>query len=258
MPESASPGCLAIDPNHIGERTLEGEMDFEGGSQPYRVLLPSTYGEETKAWPLVFALHPNGQTMGLNFWNDIDGDTNNEVNPGIIDSADGRAIVLTPASIDGFWRNDGDREPHLSMMDNLYDYAINNLCIDTDRVYSIGHSGGAGFSAHLGCEREYVKGFACNGGISYFGTDEAVENNDCVHSPEAWFGWGQDENGGVSLFDAYRAMHGCQDASPNFDDDPPCVDLECDTGRMRFCRPPGGHGWPGFVTGDVLDFLLQE
>ena len=259
LPPTASEGCTAINPDHVGERTLEGMISFEGGERPYRVLLPSTYGEETRAWPLVFALHPNGQRMGLNFWDDDPNSTNNEVNPGIIDAADDRAIVLTPASIDGFWNRGGDRDAHVSMLDNLYEFAEANLCIDKDKVYSIGHSGGAGFSAHMACNREYIKAFACNGGISYFGTDDDVRGGDCVHEPKAWFGWGQNEGGGVSLFNAYRSMHGCKEASPNFDDKPvPCVDLECDTGRMRFCRPPGGHGWPDGVTQDVLGFLLED
>lgn len=260
LPESASAGCMAAEPLHMGERTVEDMVTFDGGEQPYRILLPTGYGEEQKAWPLVFALHPNNQHMGLNFWNDVDGDTNNEVMPEIIPAADGRAIVITPSSFrrgDGnqVWNQEQHLDPHLAMFDELFEIAKRDLCIDTERVYSMGHSGGASFSAILGCRREYIKAIGVNSGAWYFNTDDAVTGGGCVGSADAWVAFGQEENRG-SIRDAYRQMHGCDAADPDFGDDPPCVDLTCDDGRMRHCRSAGGHAWVDWVSEDILDFFL--
>ena len=223
----------------------EAQHDFslDGWDRYYILYLPTHYDPD-RPWPLVLALHPNGGDTG--FWDDTDGDR------AIRTLAKQDAIVVLAQSHQGEWRDD------VSLEEAYFEHVIaelkNGLCVDENRIFSMGFSGGGSFSGVLGCTRTDIRAIASAGAVIYF--DEAT----CVGAPAAWVSIGVNEliEAREDFRDHWVTTGACvatsQPTAPA-----PCVaydDCAPDT-PVHYCEHPGGHEWPDFATQAVWDFFKQ-
>jgi len=247
-PPVGSPGCGMKPTLEDGEQQLM----LDGNDRRYVLRLPENYDPETP-WPLIFALHGNGGNPG--YW-DGGGDRN------IREAFATEAILVIPEAINNAWRDYGAPEDtwpegielELNFFDTVYDTMQNELCIDTENVFSMGFSGGGSFSGVLGCRRDYIRAMAVGGSVIYF------EPEDCVATPAAWITIGDGElNAGREAFrDFFRDEAGCAEASMPGDPDG-CVDYDgCGAETpVTFCAHPAGHVWPSIGTDATKAFFQQ-
>lgn len=245
--EVGSPGCGAA------EQLAEGEHQFtiDGLDRRYFVRLPQNYDSEV-AWPLIFALHGNGGDPG--YWDDIGGDR--DVRTAFADEA----ILIIPEAINNAWRDYNQPSEtwpagmvlELNFFDAVLETASNELCIDTDNVFSMGFSGGGSFSGVLGCQRDYIRAIAVGGSVIYF--DDA----DCVSSPAAWITIGEQEftDGRAEFRDFFVDAGGC-DMTSTPDAPEGCEAYDsCDLDTpVTYCSHPGDHVWPDFGTDATRTFF---
>ena len=238
--EVGTPGCRAPEP------LAEGEHGFtlDGLERRYIVRLPQSYSPD-RTWPLIFALHGNGGNP--NYWDQTGGDR--DIRTAFADEA----ILIIPEAINNAWR-DYDADPstwpagmelELDFFDTVYETARNELCIDTDNVFSMGFSGGGSFSGVLGCRRDYIRAIAVGGSVIYF------NHEDCTEKPAAWITIGDGElNGGrIAFRDFFVQNAGCDETSTPGEPQG-CVDYDaCDAGSpVTYCSHPAGHVWPSIGT----------
>jgi predicted esterase len=247
-PPTMTPGCTN------GMTLAEGEHTFmlDGYDRRYIARLPQNYAPD-KSWPLIFALHGNGGDT--DYWDTIGGPR--DIRTAFADEA----ILIIPVAINNAWRDYDAPEDtwpelmelELNFFDTVYEQAKNELCIDTDNVFSMGFSGGGSFSGVLGCRRDYVRAIAVGGSVIYF------ELEDCTETPAAWITIGDGEL--VPAREAYRDFFrdhaGC--AETGSEGVPAtCTDYDgCgpDT-PVTFCSHPGDHVWPpGFGTDATKAFF---
>lgn len=244
---SGTPGCEVAQPPADGEHLITSD-DLE---RRYVLRLPQNYSTD-RAWPLIFALHGNGGNP--DYWDQTGGDR--DIRTAFADEA----ILIIPEAINNAWR-DYDADPstwpagielELNFFDLVYQTAHNELCIDTDNVFSMGFSGGGSFSGVLGCRRDYVRAIAVGGSVIYF------EEENCTEQPAAWITIGEGEftNGRAAFRDFFVAHAGCDDTSmPGAPAG--CVDYDnCDVDHpVTFCSHPADHVWPTIGTDATREFF---
>jgi polyhydroxybutyrate depolymerase len=125
---ATSAGCTAA-----GLPEGDATVTVGGMTRAYRLHLPAGYTAE-RAWPLVLALHPNGSDVG--YWDSADRHLRATIA--------NKAIVVLAAARAGDWR--GDLPADLAYFDALIARLESNLCVDTQRIFSMGFSGGGSFS----------------------------------------------------------------------------------------------------------------
>ena len=253
LPVAQSAGCEAAAPLPSGPATL----DVAGDQREYKVYLPSNYGEIDQVWPLVLALHPNGQRNGIDYWD----------SRGVAEAADRRAVVVAGVSaLDDQdrqeWRYEPNKERNLAYVDALLEHVKQNLCIDERRIFVLGFSGGGSFSTVLGCLRDDYRAIASGSGILYFELLD-MQPEECVGKPAAWVNFGSEEstNQRVELRDFWRRRNECDLAEaggPDRGGDPPCSEYGCEAGRVVHCSHTGGHIWPEFGSQHAIDFFLEH
>lgn len=244
-----TPGCAARAPLPDGEATIE----VQGTTRRYRIRLPRNYAGGGP-WPLVLALHPNGNA-GFGYW-DADGGKR----PLRARLADEAVLVVPLGRSKGAddkgkeqfdWR--GDVPADLAFFDALLTRLKEGLCLDENRLFSMGFSGGGSFSAVLGCHRKDIRAFAAGGAVSYF--DPAA----CQGTPAAWITIGKGEltDKRIALRDFWRTRAGCQpEERPT--EPAPCVAYRC-PGRtpVTYCEHAAGHEWPDFGTSAAWAFFAR-
>jgi len=242
-----TPGCTAKDPLADGEHTIMvGELE-----RRYVVRLPQNYSSDGQ-WPLIFALHGNGGNPG--YWDATGGDR--DIRTAFADEA----ILIIPEAVDNQWRNyDADpatwpagMERELEFFDAVYETVGQQLCIDTDNVFSMGFSGGGSFSGVLGCRRDYIRAIAVGGSVIYF------EEEDCTEQPAAWITIGEGElvDGRIAFRDFFVQHAGCADTSmPGSPEG--CVDYDTCAAEtpVTYCTHPAGHVWPTIGTDATREFF---
>lgn len=236
---SASPGCVD------GEGIPEGESTFmlNAQSRRYIVHLPVGYTRDKK-WPVVLALHPNGGD--ITYWDVTSGERN------IRAQVENDAILIVAEDITNNWPD--DLETELTYFDTILTRVKDELCVDTDEIFSMGFSGGGSFSGVLGCRRDDIRAIAIGGAVMYF--DPA----DCVNTPAAWVTIGTLEliQGRADFRDFWRDKAGCE-ATTMPTEPSPCVAYDgCDaTTPVQYCQHPGDHIWPSFGTEATWKFFQQ-
>jgi poly(3-hydroxybutyrate) depolymerase len=242
-----TPGCDVEVPPEDGEHTFT-LADIE---RRYVLRLPENYTNE-QAWPLIFALHGNGGNPG--YWDAVGGDRD------IRTAFAQEAIIIIPEAINNAWR-DYDADPstwpagielELDFFDTVYETAKNELCLDTENVFSMGFSGGGSFSGVLGCRRDYIRAIAVGGSVIYF------EIEDCTETPAAWITIGEMEYtaGREEYLFFFRDHAGCEETS--MPGDPKgCVDYDgCGAATpVTYCSHPAGHVWPAIGTDATKAFF---
>jgi poly(3-hydroxybutyrate) depolymerase len=215
-------------------------------ARKYRVRLPKNYAKE-KAWPLVLALHPNGNS-GIGYF---DGDER-PVRALLAE----KAVLIVPLArpLDGGFDWRGNLPADLAFFEALLTKAKAELCIDEARIFSLGFSGGGSFSGVLGCHRKDIRAIATAGAVAYY------DAKDCVGTPAAWITIGQGELAAnrTSFRDFWRDRNKCMTASMATEPSPCVAYNGCPTDKpVHYCQHPGGHIWPGFATKAAVDFFLK-
>jgi polyhydroxybutyrate depolymerase len=221
----------------------EGAQDIDVGdlTRSFVTRKPTGY-DAKKPWPLVLALHPNGSNSS--YWDVTTGAR--AVRPLLQNSA---VLVLGQARNDD-WR--GDVPLDLGYFDALIAEVEARLCIDKQRIFAMGFSGGGSFAGALGCYRKDIRAIAAGGAVIYF------TPADCVGTPAAWITIGDDEavQGRLDYRDFFRDSAGCSATSSNVAPSP-CVAYDCpDPERpVQFCSHVGGHEWPDFGSAAAVAFF---
>lgn len=142
-----------------------------------------------------------------------------------------------------------------AFFDALYDHLLGNLCVDTDRVFSTGHSFGGYMSNYLGCYRADVLSAIAPvaGGPPWISCDVPIA---------AWITHGTNDgtvdfSEGEATRDKWVAANSCDDTSASTDPDP-CVAYDgCDR-DVHWCVHDGGHEWPGFAGAAIWQFFEAQ
>jgi len=236
-----SPGCGTT----VGFAAGMHSIKVGGADRIYAVHRPAGYDPTAKkAWPLVLALHPNGSN--ISYWAPTTGVR--ALSPLLKDTA----ILVRPQAINDDWRSDLSAD--LDYFEALIQEVESNLCVDTTRIFALGHSGGGSFAGVLGCHRSDVRAIAASGAVIYF------EEQDCVGQPAAWITIGVDEAipERVAYRDFFRNFAGCRETSTPVPPDG-CVLYDCPSPNrpVEFCSHPGGHEWPSFGSTETVAFFSR-
>lgn len=245
-----SAGCGKTPTMASGSRTINSN----GTNRNYMLRIPPNY-DKNQAYPLVFAFHWNGGTMG-----DVDGGGTSGytwsyygLREKADKSTDKRMIFVTPQGLGNGWANSNNQD--LILVDNMLKALKDDLCVDTSRVFSMGFSYGGGMTYAIACARaKAFRGAAVYAGAQLSGCSDGTQ-------PIAYIGvHGIDDRtcgiaGGRSLRDRFVKNNGCTTQNPP---EPAAGSLKhvcttysgCKTGYpVRWCAFDGAGHSPAPVDG---------
>lgn len=226
-------------------------IDVDGTTRDYILTLPSDY-DSSHPYKVVFGLHWRGGqasdvsqgTIGLGDYY------------GLADLADGSAIFISPDGIDDGWANSGGRD--IALMRALVDLLDSELCIDLDRIFSVGFSFGGMMSFAIACEMADVfRAIAPLSGALYSGCGNGTE-------PIAMWGAhgisdnvvpiGDGRTGLQEVLDRNHCSSTTTTTSPS-----PCVTYDgCDDGYpVTWCEFDGGHSPQQWQSQPIWEFFSQ-
>jgi polyhydroxybutyrate depolymerase len=222
----------------------------------YVVTLPNNYSAETPT-PLVFAFHGRNRT---------------HVQLQTVDAANiqtelgSRYIMVYPKSQGGAgWNFATEVPPSIEFFDALYPRLLESYCVDTSRVFAVGHSSGGYFSIILACRYgSLLRGIGSVAG--------ALQETMCSDGRVAgMFIHGANDTvvanaGGRAARDQLLVRNGCaQSMVPG--SVAPCVAYDaCAPGfPVQWCEhqeptyldqgTPTNHGWPSFASQAIRGFF---
>jgi polyhydroxybutyrate depolymerase len=241
-------GCGSSDPLASGRATI----DVDGAMREYVLALPDDY-DPSHPYKLVFAWHWRGGVA-----NDVvTGSIIGGPYYGLEQRAEGSAIFVAPEGIDNGWANTGGRDiTFLKAMLELFDSA---LCIDHERIFSLGFSYGGMMSDAIGCEMADVfRAIAPMSGAFYSGCQEPN-----MHPIALWLAHGTTDNvvpidDGKEALEKFRTRNGCTTMTMPTEPSP-CVSFQgCMAGYpVTYCEFNGGHGPQNFAPAAVWNFFNQ-
>jgi polyhydroxybutyrate depolymerase len=247
-PSGKSAGCGKMSPPR-GALSIA----FGSGTGEYVVSLPERYDPATPL-PLIFAFHGRGRwrpDLGQSDWTGFE----QELGPS--------ALIVYPRSQGEGWDWPRELAPSLELFDTLFAHVLDDYCVDTARVFAVGHSSGGYFANILGCRRSAdLRGVALVAGA-------AEEQIGCGQPLAALVIHGQNDtivppSRGWSTRDYYLLRNGC--GRYNL----PGVVSECID--YRGCAPElpvtwcehsepeyegTNHGWPSFASRAVASFVAS-
>jgi poly(3-hydroxybutyrate) depolymerase len=170
-PPGGSAGCGKTPTLVNGARKIQSGSD----NRDYTLRIPTGY-DNRHPYPLVFAFHWNGGTMG-----DVDGGGTSGytwsyygLREKADKSTDNKMIFVTPQGIGGGWPNSGGRD--LRLVDDMLKLLKNDLCVDTTRIFSMGFSYGGGMTNAIACARAKVfRGAAVYAGAQLSGCEDGTQ-----------------------------------------------------------------------------------
>lgn len=254
-PAGRSAGCGRTPTLSSGSRSIQVGSD----KRDYMLRIPAGYDNQ-HPYPLVFAFHWNGGTMG-----DVDGGGTSGytwsyygMREAADTSRDHKMIFITPQGIGNGWANSGGRD--LNLVDNLLNLAKGDLCVDTTRIFSMGFSYGGGMTFELACARAKVfRAAAVYAGAQLSGCDDGTKPIAYIgihglRDPTCGIG------GGRSLRDKFVKNNGCPDQTVP---EPAANSLKhvcttysgCKAGYpVRWCAFDGGGHTPAPLDGQTSDY----
>ncbi len=194
------------------------DLDVNGTTRRFLFYVPQGY-DGKESLPLVFNLHPTGSTPE----DHMDA-------TGMETQADARGFfVASMAAVDKAWNvlRDPNRPDEVEFAAHILDWADEQICFNSERVYSTGFSGGARTSSLLGCAlTDRISGIApvagvrndppCDGegvdllvlhgtgdGVNYYGGCPAGDSA-CSRNGE----WGESVEGALA---DWRATNDCDE-----------------------------------------------
>ena len=252
--EAAPPGgCERTDP-FVGTRTLSAESGLD--RQEWLVHVPRTY-QPHRPHPAVVLLH-----------DDVSSGAKILHATGLAALAEEHSFIIVAPS-DRFvagtlvWQDDDDYERIETAVAGTRD----TLCIDTERIFAVGHGTGAEAAERLSCAN-WVKGVAI---ASHIPTKPRFPCDAAPAVPAIWFGptrtGYQPVDGGTASdcplafpkisYDAYEQMWRTRNATSQdgkrwFEyKGSVCTEFEADGAPFVSCRTDGGRGWPGSAARDT-------
>jgi polyhydroxybutyrate depolymerase len=244
----ASIGCGTETSLVSGRATI----DVSGAQREYILTIPDGY-DSSMPYKLVFGLHwrggqasdvATGGTIGLgNYY-------------GLYDLSDGNTIFVAPEGLDNGWANTGGGD--IALMRAIVALFEEELCIDLDRIFSVGFSYGGMMSFAIACEMgDVFRAIAPISGALYSG---------CGNGTDPIAMWGAhgtsdtvvpigDGRGGLQeVLTRNNCGEQTTDTSPS-----PCVSYEgCDEGYpVTWCEFDGGHSPSGWMSEPIWEFFSQ-
>lgn len=229
-------------------------LEIASGERHFTVRLPAISDVATPL-PVVFAFHPFGATpdemeslIGLAAaWPQA---------LGVYPEGLPRTAPWSPEMSQTGWQISpgelGDRD--LELFDRMVEWVENNACVDTSRLYAIGHSNGAFFSHLLGCRRPNrlaaiapaAGGIFCKPAkpvpiiLNHGAADQAVPYEAATDAVKVW-----------------AAANGCEAAPPP--ESSGChAQKGCGTNDVVLCRHEGRHGYDSDFTEDAVEFFERH
>jgi poly(3-hydroxybutyrate) depolymerase len=226
-------------------------IDVGGTQRDYILKLPDGY-DSSQPYKLIFGLHwLGGQasdvasgTVGLGDYYGLDS------------LSQGTVIFVAPNGIDNGWANTGGRD--IEFIKALIELFDGELCIDLDRIFSVGFSYGGMMSFAIACEMgDVFRAIAPLSGALYSG---------CGNGTEPIAMWGAHGTGdtvvpigdGQSGLQEVLDRNGCSETSTPVDPSP-CVTYDgCAEGYpVTWCEFDGGHGPQNWQVQPIWDFFSQ-
>jgi polyhydroxybutyrate depolymerase len=243
---TASSGC--------GKAPAPGEFTIPlgGANAAFTITVPPDYDPATPT-PLVFGFHGRNQTH-------IQLRTQDAAN--IQTEIGGRAVVAYLKSQAGpGWNFAEEVEPNVAFFNAVYDRMLADYCVDTSRVFAVGHSSGGYFANILACRYgDRLRGIGAVAGNT--------QEFDCAGRVAAMVVHGVRDSvvsfaGGQQSRDTYRATNGCGAEAAPFAVTP-CIEYQgCDEGLpVAWCEhneptyQDTNHGWPSFASRAIGQFLF--
>lgn len=168
--------------------------------------------------------------------------------------ADGRALFVYPDGVAQAAAGGATAwaETDLALVDALLARISADYCVDSERVFAMGHSYGAYMTNLVGCARgDAVRGIAAVSGGSIGGT--------CRGPVAAWLAHGTadgtvPESEGLAARDGWLEMNGCTEPTPT--SPAPCVRYACTDAPVTWCAFEGGHfPLPSFTRSAIWSFF---
>jgi poly(3-hydroxybutyrate) depolymerase len=243
----SSPGCGTQTSLSSGDATI----DVDGTEREYILALPDAY-DPSHPYKLIFGLHWRGGqasdvsqgTIGLGDYY------------GLTSLAQGSAIFVSPNGIDNGWANSGGRD--IAFMHALLDLFESELCIDLDRIFSVGFSFGGMMSFAIACDlADRFRAIAPLSGALYSGCGAGT-------NPIAMWGAHGLSDDVVPIDDGRAGLqevlsrNNCGNMSTAVDPSP-CVTYDgCDAGYpVTWCEFDGGHSPSSWQSQPIWDFFSQ-
>jgi poly(3-hydroxybutyrate) depolymerase len=247
MDAAPSSGCGAASATGVSN----GTVDARNKARTYVLSVPAGY-VSSKTYPLVFAWHGlggSGQLARLYF--------------GVEGRSGGQAIFVYPDALplasqgnQAGWdlMPEGD---DVGFFDALYAKLSSSLCVDKNRIFSIGHSFGGYMSNTLGCSRgDVLRAIApVSGGGPFAPT--------CKGSVAAWLAHGTADmtvliDVGRASRDRWLKANGCAATTAAVDPAPCVAYAGCQADLpVVWCEHTGGHDWPSFAAAGIWNFLAS-
>ena len=237
-----------------------GALTIRGAQAQYVVTLPANYDPNTPV-PLIFGFHGRGRTH-------VQFQTVDASN--IQTELGSRAVMVYPKSQGGDgWNFAAEVPPSVEFFEALYPQTLNNYCIDTSRVFLVGHSSGAYFTEILACRfGERFRGIgAVAGNLQEMNCSDARFAALLVHGTTDTV---VSFAGGMQARDYYEGRNGCDNSSVPGAVSPCIAYQNCDAGLpVQWCQHteptytdantgrPTNHGWPSFASRAISQFFFS-
>ena len=258
--ESSSAGSSGGDPDATPSAGCGLDPDVadvlvvDGQDRTFVLHLPNDYDPD-RAYPLVFAWHARGTTgqIAASYY---------YVEHAAADSA----IFVYPDGLDvrggsTGWDLSADGYD-MQFFDVLYGELTSKLCVDTQRVFSTGHSFGGYMSNAIGCYRgDVMRAIAPVAGGPPL-------TDDCVDTVAAWIAHGVADPTvpiaeGEASRDHWLAHNGCSTRNESIEPAPCVAYVGCDAAHpVDWCAHEEvgvlmGHDWPSFAGEAIWAFFAQ-
>jgi poly(3-hydroxybutyrate) depolymerase len=230
----------------------EFSIPLNGANAAFTVTLPPSYDASTPT-PLVFGFHGRNQTH-IQFRTQDAANIQTEIG--------GQAVVAYLKSQGGpGWNFAEEVEPNVDFFNAVYTRMLADYCVDTSRIFAVGHSSGGYFANILACRYgDVLRGI---GAVA-----SETQESDCIGRVAAMVVHGVRDSsvrfaGGQESRDTYLATNGCNNQSTP-DAVAPCIDYQgCDEGLpVAWCEhneatyQNTNHGWPSFASRAIGQFLF--
>lgn len=244
----ASPGCGASSPPASGRYTIS----VAGTDREYELSVPASY-DGSQAHRLIFAWH----------WRDssakavILGELADGPYYGLEPRSEGSAIFVAPEGLDKGWANTNGRD--IAFLRAMIAHFQESLCIDPERLFSVGFSFGGMMVNAIGCEMgDVFRAIAPMAGALYSGCTEVNR-----HPLAVWMAHGASDDvvpvgDGRAALELFLERNQCgtqtTPVSPN-----PCVSYSgCAAGApVHYCEWDGEHITPSFAPDAIWSFFEQ-
>ncbi len=246
-----TPGCGT--PSVPG--VYDQEIEVAGKMRSYKLVIPPGYDGDSPL-PIVFAWHARGTTPQL-------ARTYYKVE----EASKGGAVFVYPLGLpqasfggDTGWDLTQDGVD-VQLYDALLATLSSELCLDTSRIFSTGHSFGAYMSNTLACARsEEIRAFgAVAGGGPFF---------PCQGPVAAWIAHSMLDgtvpySEGLASRDRWVTLDGCSDVTEPWDGPATCdAYQDCDPDAPVVWCPNeeaalDGHAWPQWAGEAIWDFFAR-